>query len=322
MNKAPSRWSVTSALAAIYLIWGSTYLAIRWAVETIPPLLMAGTRFLIAGALLYGWMRWRGAPRPEPFHWVSATLVGGCLLLGGNGGVVWAEKEGFPSGLTALLIATVPLWMALLEWLRGVRPKGRVVLGLALGFAGIALLIGPADLALGSRTDPVGATVIILASLSWAFGSLYSRRARLPESALLATAMEMLMGGALQLGAGSLLGEWSKLNLSGVSLHSLFSLVYLILFGSLVGFTAYIWLLRVSTPALVSTYAYVNPVVAVLLGAALAGEELTSRTLLAAVIILAGVALITTYGIHPDREGKAFTLSRWLTRFRQEGESK
>jgi drug/metabolite transporter (DMT)-like permease len=292
-TKTPSPWSVLTALIAVYLIWGSTYLAIRWAVETIPPFLMAGTRFSIAGALLYAWMRLRGVPKPEPLHWVSATIVGGCLLVGGNGGVVWVEKGGFPSGLTALMIATVPLWMALLQRLRGVRMGGGVAVGLLLGFVGIILLIGPGELSIGSRVDPIGATVLIGASLSWAVGSLYSRRARLPESALLATAMEMLTGGALLILTGLALGEHGAVRLSAISPQSFFSYLYLILFGSLVGFTAYIWLLRVTTPVLVSTYAYVNPVVAVLLGATLAGETITIRTLLAAVVILIAVALIS-----------------------------
>lgn len=303
MSKTPSRWSVLAALAAIYLIWGSTYLAIRWAVETIPPFLMAGTRFFIAGALLYAWMRLRGAPKPEPFHWVGATIVGGCLLLGGNGGVVWVEKGGFPSGLTALMIATVPLWMALLQWLRGIRMGGRVAVGLLLGFVGIVLLIGPGELAIGGRVDPVGAIVLIGASLSWAAGSLYSRRARLPESALLATAMEMLTGGALLILTGLAVGEQGAIRLEAISAQSFFSYLYLIVFGSLIGFTAYIWLLRVTTPVLVSTYAYVNPVVAVLLGAMLAGEELTLRTLSSAVVIITGVALITISGASPRRKG-------------------
>jgi len=292
-TKTPSPWSVLTALIAVYLIWGSTYLAIRWAVETIPPFLMAGTRFFIAGALLYAWMRLRGVPKPEPLHWVSATIVGGCLLVGGNGGVVWVEKGGFPSGLTALMIATVPLWMALLQRLRGVRMGGGVAVGLLLGFVGIILLIGPGELSIGSRVDPIGATVLIGASLSWAVGSLYSRRARLPESALLATAMEMLTGGALLILTGLALGEHGAVRLSAISPQSFFSYLYLILFGSLVGFTAYIWLLRVTTPVLVSTYAYVNPVVAVLLGATIAGETITIRTLLAAVVILIAVALIS-----------------------------
>jgi drug/metabolite transporter (DMT)-like permease len=293
----PSRGSVIAAFATVYLIWGSTYLAIRWAIDTLPPFWMAGTRFLIAGAILYIGLRLRGTPRPASMYWGPTALIGALLLLGGNGGVVWAEQL-VPSGLTALLIATVPLWMVLLDWVRpdGVRPRPGVVIGLAAGFAGLLLLVSPGDLAGGSHVHPVGAAVLMLATLSWAIGSLYSRRANLPASPLMATAMEMLTGGVWLLGAGLMSGEWARLELDHVSLQSALSFVYLIVFGSLVGFTAYIWLLRVSTPARVSTYAYVNPVIAVFLGAALADEPLNPRILLAAAIILGAVALITTYG--------------------------
>ena len=311
--KSPSRWSVIAAFAAVYLIWGSTYLAILWAIKTLPPFLMAGTRFLIAGALLYIWVRFRGVPRPTLYQWGPTAVIGGLLLLGGNGGVVQAEQL-VPSGLTALLIATVPLWMALLEWLRGgVRPRAGVAIGLAVGFGGIALLVSPGEIAGGEHINPIGATVLVLASLSWAIGSLYSRKAKLPDSPFLATAMEMLAGGALLLVAGSLTGEWARLELSEVSLRSILSFVYLIFFGSLVGFTAYIWLLRVSTPARVSTYAYVNPVVAVMLGAALAGEPLTPRTLLAAAVILGAVLLITTYGSAKIPKPKEVPTTREIT---------
>lgn len=294
---SPSQLKVGAAFAAVYLIWGSTYLAIRFAIETMPPLFMAGVRYLIAGAVLYAWMRLRGTPPAARYHWVSAAIVGGLLLLGGNGGVVWAEQR-VPSGLTALMITTVPLWMALLSWFRpnGLRPSRVVAVGLLVGFAGVALLVGPGELAGGSHIDLLGATVLILAALSWAAGSLYSRHARFPHSALLATAMEMLAGGALLLLAGSVAGEWARLDLEAVSLKSTLAFIYLIVFGSLVGFSAYIWLLRVTTPARVSTYAYVNPVVAVFLGWALAGEPLTPRTGIAAAIIIGAVVLLTTYG--------------------------
>ncbi len=312
-SKAPSPLSVVAAFAAVYLIWGSTYLAIRWAIDTIPPFLMAGTRFVIAGAALYVWVRLRGTPRPAPYYWVPTAMVGGFLLLGGNGGVVWAEQL-VPSGLTALLIATVPLWMVLLDWIRGgTRPRAGVAIGLAAGFAGIALLVSPAEIAGGEHINPLGATVLVLASLSWAIGSLYSRKAKVPDSPFLATAMEMLAGGALLLLAGSVTGEWTRLEFSEVSARSMLSFVYLIIFGSLVGFTAYIWLLRVSTPARVSTYAYVNPVVAVILGAALAGEPITARALLAAVIILSAVVLITTYGTARTPKPKEVPTTRGLT---------
>ena len=301
----PPRWQVATAFAAIYLIWGSTYLAIRIAIETFPPFLMAGMRFSVAGIILYLWSRQRGASRPMRSHWFAATVVGGLLLLVGNGGVVWAEQR-VPSGLTALLVGMVPLWMALLEWLRpgGAKPLNGVIVGLTLGFLGMALLIGPVELAGGDHVDLVGAAVLIFASLSWATGSLYSRRAQLPASPLLATGMEMLAGGALLLIASLLAGEWMRFDASALSLRSWLALGYLIVFGALIGFTAYIWLLRVSTPAHVSTYAYVNPVVAIFLGWAFANEPLTARTLLAAAVIVAAVVIITTYRARSVKETK------------------
>lgn len=283
------------AFAAVYLIWGSTYLAIRVAIETLPPFLMAGARFLIAGALLYAWMRRRGAPPPAPHHWRAAAVVGGLLLVGGNGGVVWAEQT-VPSGLAALLVATVPLWIVLLDWLRphGPRPTLALVAGLVAGFAGVAMLIGPGRFAGGAQVDPLGGAVLLLASVSWAAGSLQSRRARLPSSRFLAIAMEMLAGGALLLLAGTLVGEWGSLDLAHVSIRSWTALGYLIVFGSLGGFTAYLWLLATTTPARAATYAYVNPVVAVILGWALADEPVTPRVLLAAAVIISAVVIITT----------------------------
>ena len=284
------------AFASVYLIWGSTYLAIRFSIETMPPFLMAGLRFLIAGAMMYVWVRWRGAARPTSWvHWRSAAIVGGLLLLGGNGAVVWAEQL-VPSGLTALLIATVPLWMVLFDWLRpdGVRPNGLIIIGLSLGFIGLAILVGPGELTGNGQVNLIGAAALIFATVSWAIGSIYSRHAPLPASPFLGTAMEMLAGGALLTLAGTFTGEWTRIDLSQISINSWVSFVYLILFGSLVGFTAYIWLLRVVTPARAATYAYVNPVVAVFLGWALAGEPITAQTLFAAPIILTAVAVITT----------------------------
>jgi drug/metabolite transporter (DMT)-like permease len=292
----PSVLQIAAAFAAIYLIWGSTYLAIHFALETLTPFWMAATRFLIAGGLLYAWARLRGGERPRLLHWRSAAIVGGLLLMGGNGGVVWAQQR-VPSGLAALLVATVPLWMVLLDGAgRGWRrPATQVLLGVALGLAGVGLLVGPGKFAGAGGADPVGALVLILASLSWATGSLYARRAPLPSSPLLGTAMEMLAGGACLAVAGLVAGEAGRLDLVGASAKSLLAVAYLVLFGSLVGFTAYVWLLRVTRPALVATYAYVNPVVAVLLGWAFAGEEISARTLLAAAIIVGGVVLITTH---------------------------
>jgi len=292
---SPTVFGVAAAFAAVYIIWGSTYLAIRYAVETLPPFLMAGTRFLIAGAVLYAWQRFRGVDRPKRVHWRSAAIVGGLLLLGGNGGVVWAEQT-VPSGVTALLITTVPIWMVLLEWLRrdGVRPDGAVVAGVLLGFVGVVVLVWSDDLGGGVPLNHVGAMVLVLASLSWSVGSIYSRSAPLPDSPLIFTAMEMLCGGGLLAAAGLLSGETGRVVAANISLRSMLSLGYLIVFGSLIAFSCYMWLLKVSTPARVSTYAFVNPVVAVLLGVTAAGEPFGARTVVASVVIVTAVVLITT----------------------------
>lgn len=296
-DRTPSPYRIILAFAAVYLIWGSTYLAIRYAIDSFPPLLMAGTRFLVAGSLLYAYARWRGAPRPTAVHWRTTSIVGGLLLLGGNGGVVTAEKT-VPSGLAALIVATVPLWMVVVDWVRpgGSRPTARVALGLLAGLAGVALLIfgsGGRE-AVSGRVDLFGGLILVAASLSWSIGSIYSRHAPLPKSPLMATAMEMLAGGALLALAGLALGQGSELQLSAVTGKSVLAVVYLIVFGSLIGFSAYVWLLQVTTPARAGTYAYVNPVVAVGLGYLVAGEPLTRTTLIAAAIILTAVVIITT----------------------------
>ena len=286
--------AIWGAMLSVYIVWGSTYLAIRFAVQSMPPFLMAGFRFLVAGSILYAWRRLSGDAPARPVHWRSAAIVGLFLLLGGNGGVVWAEQR-VVSGVAALMVGASPLWMILIDWVRGTaRPSWVVVVGVLVGFAGIAVLVGPAELTgLHGSIDPLGAVVLLLASIFWAIGSLYSRKAELPSSALLGTAMEMLTGGAALALVGTLSGEWARLNLSAVTLPSLLGLGYLIIFGSLVGFTAYTWLLRVAPTTLVSTYAYVNPVVAILMGNLLAREPLTPRILLAAAVIVGAVALIT-----------------------------
>ncbi len=302
----------------MYLIWGSTYLAIRFAIETMPPHLMAAARFLVAGAILYVWARWRGAPRPTLVNWRAATVVGGFLLLGGNGAVVWAETR-VPSGLTALLVAMVPIWMLVLEMLPrlgGRKPRAPVVLGIVLGLLGLAVLVAPGNLA--GRVDLLGAGVLLLGCLSWAFGSLYSRGAALPKSGFLAAAMEMVAGGFLLLVFGLMTGQAGQVAVSAFSARSLLALAYLIVFGSLIGFTAYIWLLGATTSARVSTYAYVNPVVAVLLGWAFANEPMSLRTLIAAAVIIGAVALIIRYGTSrkvpaaalPERAPEADSLDR------------
>lgn len=302
MADAPSRIKIAAAFAAVYVIWGSTYLAIYYAIQTLPPFLMAAVRFLIAGALLYGWSIMRAPRRPTATEWKAAAVVGGLLLLGGNGAVVWAEQM-VPSGIAALMIAVTPCWMVLLDWLwhGAERPGGRTVIGLVLGFGGIVLLVGPAALTgdVGA-IHPVGALVLVLGSLSWAIGSLYSKRAPSPPGALLFTAMQMLCGGALLLVMGTVTGEFSALDPAAVSWHSILAVLYLIFFGAIVGYSAYVWLLRTVSPASVSTYAYVNPIVAVLLGWAIAGEVMTLRMGVAAVVIIVGVAMITL-GQHKAR---------------------
>jgi drug/metabolite transporter (DMT)-like permease len=290
-----ARWQIVTAFGAIYLLWGSTYLGIRLAVETIPPFLMAGTRAVIAGALLYGWARWRGAARPERIHWRTAGIVGGFLLLGGNGLVSWAEQR-VPSGISALIVGSTPLWMVLLEWLwhSGPRPTMSIVSGLVIGFIGLGILVGPGKLGSGGHIDPIGASALLLAAFLWASGSLYSRKAKLPPSQLLASGMEMISGGVLLLLTSGASREWSGFHVMNIARHSIIAWGYLTVFGSLIGFTTYIWLLNATTPARASTYAYVNPVVAVLLGWAFLNEPITGRVLIAAAAIILAVVLIVT----------------------------
>ncbi len=286
--------SIWTALIAVYIVWGSTYLAIRFAVETLPPFLMAGFRFVLAGLVLYAIRRARGDTAPTRRQWRSATIIGLFLLLGGNGGVVWAEQR-VASGIASLFVATAPLWMILIDTARpgGSRPGWKASLGVLTGFAGIVFLTGPDQILNGtSNIDPIGAVVLILAALLWSIGSLYSRNANLPSSPLLATAMEMICGGVGLMIFGTLVGDWGQLNLAAASVQSWLSLAYLIVFGSMIGFTAYTWLLRAAPTALVSTYAYVNPIVALALGYLLAGETLELRDLIAATIILGSVVLI------------------------------
>jgi drug/metabolite transporter (DMT)-like permease len=289
------RWRIIGAFAAVYVIWGSTYLGILYAIETIPPFLMAGIRFLVAGAIVYAYARARGAAPPRPRHWRTAAVAGMLLLLGGNGAVVWAEQT-VPTGIVSLIVAMTPVWMVLLEWMRveGARPSGRVFAGLALGFAGMAVLIGPSAWRGAAAFPLLSALVVLAGSFAWSAGSIYARGAEHTPNPLVGTGMQMLAGGAALVLLGTLSGEPARFSVSAISLRSWGGLVYLIVFGSLVGYTCYVWLLRVSTPARVSTYAYVNPIVAVFLGWAFAGEAITSRELAAATIIVAAVALIVS----------------------------
>ena len=293
-STAPTRAQIALAFATVYAVWGSTYLAIRYVVEVLPPLLAGGMRFVIAGSAVFGWMRWRGERPPTKTQWKHAAVIGGLLILGGNGGVVWAEQR-VPSGLAALLIATVPLWMGVLDaWHRRTWPSIAGLVGLGLGLIGVGVLIGP-SLSGAHVVDPLGALVLLVASCSWACGSVYTRRASLPSSALLATGMQMLCGGLLQCVVGILRGELPTLLEAHWTTAATLGFWYLIVFGSLLGFTAYAWLLRTVSIARVSTYAYVNPIVAVILGRVIGQEPLNARIVLAATMIVAGVILMLTH---------------------------
>ena len=287
--------AVWAAMLAVWVAWGSTYLAIRFAVETMPPFLMAAARFLIAGSVLFVVRKLAGDPMPRRVEVRSAGIVGLFLLLGGNGAVVWAEQT-IPSGLAALMVSSSPLWMLMLEAMRpgGSKPPARALMGIALGFAGVILLLWPDETGGLLQLNPWGAAALIFATLAWSFGSIYSRYAPLPSAPLIGSAVEMLIGGAALFVMGTVTGEFARLDLAAIDTRSWLGLGYLIVFGSLVGFSAYTWLLRVAPTSLVSTYAYVNPLVALMIGALIGNEALVPRTLIAAAIILSSVALITT----------------------------
>jgi drug/metabolite transporter (DMT)-like permease len=281
------------AFFALYTIWGSTYLAIRVAIETMPPFAMASARFLVAGLILYVWARRTGAPAPTARQWRSAAIVGALLLVLGNGGVVWAEQR-VTSGLAALMIGAEPLWAVLFDWLRpgGRRPSLGVGFGLMTGFVGVALLVSPSSMG-GSAVEPVGAAVLVVATLSWAIGSIYSRRADTPKSPLVTIGANMLAGGVGLALAALVNGELARIDPAAFTVRSVIAWAYLTLFGSIVGFSSYIWLLRHTTLAKASTYAYVNPVVAVFLGWLVLGEPVTARTIAGAAVIIAGVVMIS-----------------------------
>lgn len=286
---------IVLATAALWSIWGSTYLAIRFAVEALPPLLMSGIRFLVAGSLLFAVQRLRGQPAPTRLHWRNAAIVGALLLLCGNGAVAWVEQW-VPSGLVALTVAMVPAWMTLFDWLAGgPRPTPPLLVGLLLGFVGVGVLMGPDDLLGHASIDPRSAAVVVGGSIAWAWGSIYSRAARRPRSPLMSTAMQMLCGGASLTLAGLAVGEAGRLDPGRIDTGSLIAWGYLVVFGSLIAFSAYVYLLHATEPAKASTYAYVNPVIAVILGWALAGEPLNARIGLALAAIVPGVALIVTF---------------------------
>lgn len=297
-SAAPSRTKLFLAFAAVYLIWGSTYLAIRFAIETVPPFLVGGTRFLLAGTLMYAFLRARGASRPTGVQWRSAFIIGPLLITGGNGGVVWSEQT-VPSGVVALMVACVPLWMLLLGWLRGGgRPSFREWLGVAMGLVGVSMLVSLGGVQVAGGVSPLGALVMLLSTLSWSVGSMFAREAPLPASPLLGTAMEMLTGGACMVLIALMRGEFALFSVGSISWRSGASILYLVVFGSILAFSAYKWLLSRASPAVVGTYAFVNPVVAVALGWAFAAEAITARTLLAMVVIVGAVVMISVKPRH------------------------
>lgn len=292
--RAP-RSQILIAFAAVYVIWGSTYLAIRFAIETLPPFLMVGARFIVAGAIMYVWLRARGAEAPKAVDWRRAAIIAILMPVLGTGVVVWAEQK-VPSGIAALLVAVEPLWIVLLLWWRphGKCPNAWVIGGIALGLAGLYLLVNPGGDTKQRNVFAEG--VLLLAALSWATGSLYAKYAPQAKAKFLAPGMEMIVAGAVLITAGLVTGEAGHFSFGATSLKSWLSLLYLIAFGSIFAYTAYVWLLTTVSPTLVSTYAFVNPMVAVFLGWAFASEPLNARMVIAAAIIVSAVALITIGG--------------------------
>jgi len=291
---APARSAVLLAFAAIYLIWGSTYLGIRVAIETMPPFAMAGARFLTAGAMLFAFLRLRGAPAPTARQWRINTVIGILLLLGGNGLVVWAEQF-VPSGITALLIGVQPLFFVLTEWAwpGGTRPTWVTFTALLLGFAGVAWLAAPWQNSLHGGLSVPGVIAVLGACIFWALGSIYSRHARHDADPFVASSLQMLGGGAALAIAAGIHGDLAHLALSAISARSWIAFAYLIACGSLIGFSTFVWLIKHSTPARVATYAYVNPIVAVFLGWLVLREPVGARTVASSAVIIAAVIIIT-----------------------------
>ena len=287
-----ARW-VPLAFAAVYVLWGSTFLGIRIAIESFPPLAMAAIRHSLVGLILYPILRIKTGIRPTAANWWTTAVTGVSLLCVGNGGLSWAEQR-VPSGIAALLVATISLWLVILDWLRprGIRPAPRVFAGLVLGFAGMALLVGPANLGGSRRIDLVGTGVLVIAAFVWACGSLYSKQRVMPAAPLLVVAMQSLVGGAVLWIAAIVSGEVRELHFAAISGRSWMALIYLVVLGSGIGFTAYLYILEKSTPSKVATYAFVNPVVALFLGWMIVGETITPRTAIAAAVILTAVILV------------------------------
>jgi drug/metabolite transporter (DMT)-like permease len=299
-HSSSSSTTLLAAFAAVYLIWGSTFLAIRIGDESFPPLLVAGIRHLVFGLIAFPILLWKTKARPTWAEWRSTTITGFLLLAVGNGGVCLAEER-VPSGIAALLVATISLWMVIIDWLRpnGVRPVPRVIAGLVFGFAGLALLVGPKELGGSGRIDPIGVLILGVCSFAWACGSIYAKHGHMPSSPLVGSAMQSITGGVILWIVAGLTGEFRSLHLAAVSSRSWIAITYLICFGSMIGFSSYLYILKHSTATRVATYAFVNPIVALFLGWLLLNETINLRTILASAVILAAVLLVITA---PHRE--------------------
>lgn len=292
-NSGASTLKLLAAFATVYLVWGSTYLAIKIAIATLPPFMMASLRYFAAALIIAPWIPKKDYLDLRFIHWKSALTVGGLLFLGGNGGVVWAQQT-VPSGIAALVVATVPIWTVLLEWKWTKRtvPTPKVIIGILLGFLGLVFLLNPAKHS-GQQIPVMGILVLMLASLSWAVGSIKARVVKLPGNPQLTNALEMLAGGVL-LGFVSLIhGDWQQVRWERISVASLAAVGYLVFFGAIIGFTAYKYMLKHTSPTVSATYAYVNPVIAIFLGWIFAGEALSLWTAAGALLTLSGVFLIT-----------------------------
>lgn len=290
-----NRTRIILAFAAVYLLWGSTYLFIKYAIETIPPFVLGASRFAASGALLYALARWRGAPNANAIELRLAAITGVLMLGLGNGGVIVAEKT-VPSGVVALIVSCVPIWVVVIDWLRpkGVRPKKSMFVGLALGLVGMVILIGPRAIIGEGNVDEFGAAILMVGSVSWSVGTLMTRWSHRPGSPLVFAALQMLAASASLLIMSAITGDWREFSWSNLTGLSVFSFWYLVIAGSIIGYTAYVYLLGVVSAAKASTYAYVNPIIAVVLGWLFANEPLGSRTVVAAAVILGGVAIITS----------------------------
>ena len=306
LEKKPTTAAFVLAFTAIYLIWGSTYLAIRVAVATMPPFAMAGARFFIAGLLMFAFLKTRGTPWPTPRQWREHAIVGTFLLVGGNGLTSWAERF-TPSGVTALIIGIQPIFMVLTEWAwrGGQRPNFAVFIGMALGLAGLAWLAMPDAIVDGhAAIRPLSVFSLSAACALWAFGSIYSRHAKPPTPPFVASAIQMLCGSIMLMLTALVRGEYAQVDWQGFSSESWIAFAYLIFVGSLIGFSTFVWLMKHSTPARVSTYAYVNPVVAIILGSLILHEPISPRVEVAALFIIAAVVIVTT---QKGRHGKVDT---------------